>query len=58
MKSQLTFSFVPTERDATKLCDAIRNRQSRYMNKHHNPTYHLWTGNDGSQAYIVWFRRT
>ena len=57
MKTQLTFSFVKTEQDAKRLCEAIRRSQSRYMNKHHNPHYHLWTGEDGSQAYIVWYRR-
>ena len=57
MKSELTFEFKKTEEEAKQLCDAIRRNQSRYMNKHHQPTYHLWTGNDGSQAYIVWYRR-
>lgn len=57
MKSQLTFDFCKTEGEAKQLCDAIRRRQSRYMNKHHKPHYHLWTGTDGSQAYLVWYRR-
>ena len=57
MKKQLTFSFVKTEQDAKRLCEAIRRSQSAYMNKHHKPTYHFWTGNDGSSAWIVWYRR-
>ena len=57
MKSQLTFTFCKTVEDAEILCRSIIQNQSAYMNKHHRPTYHLWTGNDGSQAYIVWYRR-
>lgn len=57
MKSQLTFSFEKTEAAAQALCEAIIRNQSAYMNKHHKPHYHLWTGTDGSQAYLVWYRR-
>jgi hypothetical protein len=57
MRSQLTFSFEKTEAAAQALCDAIIKNQSAYMNKHHKPSYHLWTGQDGSQAYLVWYRR-
>lgn len=57
MKSQSTFSFFKTEDEALDFCQSIVKSQSRYMNKHHKPSYHLWTGNDGSQAYICWYRR-
>ena len=55
MKSRLNFTFCKTEQEALDYCKAIMRQQSRYMNKHHKPTYHLWTGSDGSQAWLVWY---
>ena len=57
MKSRLTFKFEKTETAAQALCELIIKNQSAYMNKHHRPHYHLWTGTDGSQAYLVWYRQ-